>query len=221
MPFRVTYFAADGEGVKGDPGFNGWTPVISIVNTSFGKVQKVTDWIGGGGTKPPVPQYVGSNGFVVNAEDAVNVRGPQGPQGPEGEDGVFLPENYWEPGTGWIDGGNNGYEFWMIKMRVSKVKELHYEIRSYSTRSGFREIYIQLPPNILSLINTVLNPVLGYHVPNPGYALVFPTIVTNSGFIRQMWGDESNCFGIKTNGSMVITFNGGLHKMAHGVIPIL
>ena len=221
LPFRVTYFAADGEGVKGDPGFNGWTPVISIVNTSFGKVQKVTNWIGGGGTKPPVPQYVGANGFVVNAEDAVNVQGPQGPQGPTGENGVFLPENYWNPGTGWIDGGNNGYEFWMIKMRVSKVKELHYEIRSYSYRSGYREIYIQLPPNILSSISTVLNPVLGYHVPNPGYALVFPTIVTNSGFIRQMWGDESNCFGIKTDGSMVITFNGGLHKMAHGVIPIL
>ena len=37
-----------------------------------------------------MPQYVGANGFVLNAEDAINVQGPQGPQGKMGKMGYFC-----------------------------------------------------------------------------------------------------------------------------------
>jgi lysophospholipase L1-like esterase len=63
---------------------SGWTPVISIVADGVRSVQKVVDWTGGQGTKPPVGQYIGANGFVSAIAQAVDVRGQVGQVGPAG-----------------------------------------------------------------------------------------------------------------------------------------
>lgn len=87
-PFRVTYFASDGEGLQGEQGNNGWTPVLSLENRGNDRVVKIVNWTGGQGDKPAFPQYVGATGFTALQASAVNVRGATGLQGPKGDDGV-------------------------------------------------------------------------------------------------------------------------------------
>ncbi|QXV74761.1 minor tail protein [Rhizobium phage RHEph22] len=59
-------------------GDSAWTPVFAIVPNGSAMVQKVVDWTGGTGAKPPINVYVGSLGFVSSITDAVNIRGPAG-----------------------------------------------------------------------------------------------------------------------------------------------
>lgn len=65
-------------GPKGDTGDAAWTPVFAIVADGERRVQRVTDWTGGGGTKPATGAYLGPTGFVATAAEATDVRGAAG-----------------------------------------------------------------------------------------------------------------------------------------------
>jgi hypothetical protein len=54
-------------------GNDGWSPVTAIVSHGNRQVVKVTDWTGGGGTKPDVDVYIGASGFVTDIADAVAI----------------------------------------------------------------------------------------------------------------------------------------------------
>jgi hypothetical protein len=75
--------AIDVRGPQGEPG---WTPVLTIASDGNRRVQKLSDWVGGGGIKPAITSgsnalYVGPDGWVTNIALAVDLRGPQGIQG--------------------------------------------------------------------------------------------------------------------------------------------
>lgn len=82
-----------GTNSEGDDGDDGWTPRFSVVSDSARRVLQVSDWVGGGGTKPATGQYVGSTGFVAAVADAVDIRGPVGQTGGAGTAGL----NAWTP----------------------------------------------------------------------------------------------------------------------------
>lgn len=65
-------------GQDGDPGANGWTPVLAVVVDGDRRVHRVVDWTGGAGTKPATGSYVGPLGLVAAIGDATNIRGPAG-----------------------------------------------------------------------------------------------------------------------------------------------
>lgn len=88
----------------GGSGTNGWTPVLAIVTDGTRRVQQVTDWTGGTGTKPATGQYVGAGGLVSNIADAVDIRGAQGATGTTGATGPQGPQG--EPGTVSLVSGN-------------------------------------------------------------------------------------------------------------------
>lgn len=62
----------------GPSGLNGWTPVLAIVSDGNRRVQQVSDWTGGSGTKPAIGLYVGTSGFVADIANAVDIRGASG-----------------------------------------------------------------------------------------------------------------------------------------------
>lgn len=68
-------------GQDGDPGANGWTPVLAVVVDGDRRVQRVVDWTGGAGTKPATGSYVGPLGLEAAIGDATNIRGPAGASG--------------------------------------------------------------------------------------------------------------------------------------------
>lgn len=88
----------------GGAGTNGWTPVLAIVTDGTRRVQQVTDWTGGTGTKPATGKYVGASGFVTDIADAVDIRGAQGATGAAGATGPQGPQG--EPGTVSLVSGN-------------------------------------------------------------------------------------------------------------------
>ena len=73
-------------------GPQGWSPSLSIVADSERRVVRVTDWIGGEGTKPTITGYLGATGIVSNIANAVDVRGSTGPAGPKGDTGDIGPK---------------------------------------------------------------------------------------------------------------------------------
>ncbi len=75
-------------GTNGANGVNGWTPVLAVISDGARYVAKVTDWTGGGGTKPTANVFVSSSGFTSNVALATDIRGAQGVQGPQGNAGV-------------------------------------------------------------------------------------------------------------------------------------
>lgn len=66
------------QGLKGDTGDKGWTPVLSVVSDGPRRVQQVVDWTGGQGAKPATGDYVGPTGLTSVLADAVDIRGAQG-----------------------------------------------------------------------------------------------------------------------------------------------
>lgn len=69
-----------GSGGGGTSGHNGWTPLFAIINDGERNIVRITDWIGGGGTKPSIG-YLGITGIVNNISQATNIRGMQGLKG--------------------------------------------------------------------------------------------------------------------------------------------
>lgn len=74
-PDGIVATPADAVDVRGVQGSGGWYPVLSIVADGERRVQRVTDWAGGAGTKPSQVGYIGSAGIVATAAEAVDVRG--------------------------------------------------------------------------------------------------------------------------------------------------
>jgi len=87
---NVTSPGTSGQGNDGD---DGWTPVFATVSDDTRRVLQVSDWTGGGGSKPATGQYVGAAGFVSAVADAVDIRGPVGQAGGTGGAGA----NAWTP----------------------------------------------------------------------------------------------------------------------------
>ena len=74
----------DLKGEGGDPGLDGWTPVLATVSDGERRVHQVIDWVGGTGDKPATGLYIGVDGLQANIADGVDIRGPQGPAGSGG-----------------------------------------------------------------------------------------------------------------------------------------
>jgi len=127
---NVTSPGTTGQGEDGD---DGWTPEFSVVSDTVRRVLQVSDWTGGGGSKPATGQYVGATGFVSAIADAVDIRGPVGQTG----------------GTG--GAGNDGEDGWSPEIaiesddarRVLKVVDWHGgdgtkpDINRYLGEDGF------------------------------------------------------------------------------------
>jgi len=96
-------------GVDGEPGPvgpNGWAPILATVADGTRRVQMVSDWTGGAGTKPPVGRYISSTGLTTVLANATDIRGPAGAQGADGAQGLRGPD-----GSQGIQGipGSNGW----------------------------------------------------------------------------------------------------------------
>jgi hypothetical protein len=78
-PTGLTTTLASATDFRGLQGYDGWEPVLANEADGQRIVQKIVDWIGGGGTKPalPSPAYIGSTGYVALAS-ATDIRGAQG-----------------------------------------------------------------------------------------------------------------------------------------------
>ena len=78
-----------------EDGEDGWSPVFSAVSDTARRVLRLTDWIGGSGTKPAIGKYVGPTGLVTDITDAVDIRGAPGTPGQadDGDDG----DDGWSP----------------------------------------------------------------------------------------------------------------------------
>jgi hypothetical protein len=86
---------------RGVQGFKGWAIEPEIVHFGERTVLRVSDFIGGEGTKPAgAGLYVGATGLVSDVDDAVNIRGLQGPQGLRG----VLWRGAWSAATGYSVG---------------------------------------------------------------------------------------------------------------------
>lgn len=79
--------------VPGISGPQGWGPITAVIPRDDGlSVQQIVDWVGGGGTKPGIGQYVGIDGLVNDINDAISFpSGPQGEQGLKGDRGDRGP----------------------------------------------------------------------------------------------------------------------------------
>ncbi|MBC6444632.1 MAG: tail fiber protein [Alphaproteobacteria bacterium GM202ARS2] len=71
----------DGIDIRGVAGSNGWTPRLSVAIDGERRVFRVTDWVGGTGTKPATGLYLGMTGLVADIANAIDVRGPAGADG--------------------------------------------------------------------------------------------------------------------------------------------
>lgn len=78
-----------GIGLPGSPGYNGWSPVLAVIADIERRVQRLTDWTGGTGTKPTeyIGWYIGENGLVSNIALATDIRGGKGDKGDTGATG--------------------------------------------------------------------------------------------------------------------------------------
>ncbi|MGA0561684.1 hypothetical protein ACO2RV_04485 [Ancylobacter sp. VNQ12] len=57
--------------LQGPPG---WTPILAMVEDGARTVMQVQDWIGGSGTKPAAPVYIGATGLVATAAEASDLK---------------------------------------------------------------------------------------------------------------------------------------------------
>lgn len=62
----------------GDPG---WSPILAVASSGAKKSFRITDWVGGEGTKPATGGYIGPTGIVANIADAVDLAGVDGTNG--------------------------------------------------------------------------------------------------------------------------------------------
>lgn len=79
--FNLTLVPAGPKGLKGDLGNAGWAPVLGAELDGARAVFVIVDWVGGEGTKPTEIGYIGPEGIVATAAEALDVRGTVGPQG--------------------------------------------------------------------------------------------------------------------------------------------
>ena len=113
------------EGLEGPPGQDGadgkdgWSPIFAIENDFERRVLKLVDWTGGTGTKPTssIGKYIGSSGLVIDATNAVDIRGAAGEDGTDGingadgTDGLSLEFNWDGTSLGVRQEGDTTYEY--------------------------------------------------------------------------------------------------------------
>ena len=81
----LTVSAADGN--------NGWSPVFSVQEDGERRIYRLESWVGGTGDTPgQLGAYLGTRGFTLSPEEAVNIRGSAGAQGDDGWSPVFALE---------------------------------------------------------------------------------------------------------------------------------
>lgn len=56
----------------------GWSPILQLVSTGTKEILQVAGWTGGVGSAPATGLFVGSNGYVTNITDGVNIKGDAG-----------------------------------------------------------------------------------------------------------------------------------------------
>ena len=71
-------------GPVGRSGFDGWTPVLALLEDGERCVQQVSDWTGGQGEKPVVGWFIGESGLVEDISAATDIRGVKGDKGDTG-----------------------------------------------------------------------------------------------------------------------------------------
>lgn len=76
--------------VRGMRGLAAWIPIPTNVADGERIVQKIIDWDGGEGTKPPVNLYIGASGLTANITLATDIRGAQGNRGYKGWSAVLA-----------------------------------------------------------------------------------------------------------------------------------
>lgn len=59
-------------------GQKGWSPVLNTVEDGNRVVLRVSDWVGGEGTKPPIGGYIGNDGFASDPSGGTDIRGLRG-----------------------------------------------------------------------------------------------------------------------------------------------
>ena len=62
---------------------DGWSPVLALAVDGDRRVLQITDWVGGGGTKPAIG-FIAASGIVPLIANGLDVRGIPGLQGPQG-----------------------------------------------------------------------------------------------------------------------------------------
>lgn len=92
----------------GDPGLDAWSPTLALDTDGARVVQKITDWVGGTGSKPATGKYIGASGLVDTKAEAVDVRGAPGSDGTDGWSPVFALDTDGERRvqkiTNWVGG---------------------------------------------------------------------------------------------------------------------
>lgn len=164
MPFRVTHFPPSGSaGERGLDGFSGWTPVPAVVDRADGaRIIRIVDYTGGSGVKPPVGQFVGSTGLVINEANAVNIRGAQGIQGEQGikgNDGVFRSSDFWATPPHYLNVNSRGGVYvGAIMLRKAKNGIVYYQgyihwhshmvDHSFTLPDEFKPFHAMQPPRV-------------------------------------------------------------------------
>lgn len=70
---------------------DGWSPEYAVVADGARRVLQITGWVGGSGSPPASPRYVGASGLTTVLASAIDIRGSTGatgPQGTQGEQGI-------------------------------------------------------------------------------------------------------------------------------------
>ena len=163
------------QGIQGSPGEDaddGWSPVFSVIADGERRVLRVSNWVGGTGTKPTTGQYVGISGLVDDIENGVDIRGPRGLQGIQGipgrdsvgdvqfSYGFFTPQMWkgiWQSATNdqWIAGGPsaNGINissasgrWWRIDTIVHFFMCFRFNVHTTSYPDGVRTIRAFISP---------------------------------------------------------------------------
>lgn len=103
-------------GDKGEPGPNGWTPILALEPNGAKVYLKIIDWIGGAGAKPSLG-YIGEEGVTPNKRDATNLRGAKGKDGEDGSGGGRGKSAYQIA----VDNGFVGTEAeWLLSLKGDK-----------------------------------------------------------------------------------------------------
>jgi len=71
-------------GPTGRSGFDGWTPILALLNDGERRIQQIIDWTGGQGDKPIIGWFIGEGGLVENISAATDIRGVKGDKGDTG-----------------------------------------------------------------------------------------------------------------------------------------
>lgn len=129
--------------VPGIQGARGWAPLFAAVASGTRRVLQIADWTGGGGDKPAIGQYLGSDGLVDDIEDATDIRGATGSPGAPGEPLALVVSDMLDTGPGgwWIARDYHGaatFPYLRAEMLVGTATGVTLSVRKNGTaiRSG-------------------------------------------------------------------------------------